>query len=109
MKINQSFSHGARHIFGKTNEEKWTCLPHHIGNLANACGGDHAPDREAQESATRAERHDGRAVVAAVGVGSHTDENHQEGAEREHVGIFDFRFSIDDLGYSRAGARGGGA
>ena len=27
----------------------------------------------------RAERHDEHAVVAAVGVGSHTDENHQEG------------------------------
>ena len=90
MKINQSFSLGAQHIFGKTNEEKWTCLPHHIGNLANACGGDHAPAREAQESATRAERHDGRAVVAAVGVGPHTDENHQEGGSGGMLGIYLF-------------------
>ena len=35
-----------------------------------------------------AERHDEHAVVAAVGVGSHTDENHQEGGSRGVLGIY---------------------
>ena len=52
----------------------------------------------------RAERHNEHAVVAAVGVGPHAGENHQEGGSggRRGLPMYEVRCWMYDLGSSRA-------